>query len=49
MKMPNRASTLKMSGKMENVFKEIKDIKIQKENLETEKYSYQNENPIGQA
>lgn len=38
-----------MNRKMGNLFKEIKDIKNKKKNLETEKYNNQNENSIGQA
>lgn len=37
MKMQVKINTLKMSGKMENLFKEIKDITLQKENLKTKK------------
>lgn len=45
--MKIQANTLKISGKMENLFQR-KDIKIQKENLKT-KYSNKYENPFRQA
>jgi len=44
-----KPKTHRMNRKMGNLFKEIKDIKNRKKNLETEKYNNQNEKSIGQA